>query len=97
MKMAKYTKLVLVSCIINVDDIQVSLRLFSLSLNACKVITFYLLSHSTGDDQAVLPAPQEHMMVFFKFWPESMKKASITLQALRTKLISPSLNETCLS
>ena len=31
-------------------------------------------------------------MVFFKFWPENIKKASITLQALKLKL--DSLNET---
>ena len=36
--MAEMEKFVLVSCIINFDDVQVWLRLFSLSLNACKVM-----------------------------------------------------------
>ena len=35
------------------------------------------------------------MMVIFNFWPENIKKASITLQALRLKLNS--LEETCTS
>ena len=34
MKVAEFEKIVLVSCIIDFDDIQVSLRLFSLILNA---------------------------------------------------------------
>ena len=35
------------------------------------------------------------MMGFFKFWPENIKKAAITLQTLRLKLNR--LNETCIS
>ena len=34
------------------------------------------------------------MMVFFKIWPENIKKALITLQALRFKLNR--LNQTCI-
>ena len=34
-------------------------------------------------------------MFFFKIWPENVKKAFITLQALRFKLNS--LNQTCIS
>ena len=57
MKIVESEKMVLVRCIIYFDDIQVSLTLFSLSLNSCKV-----------------------MMVFFKFRPENIKKASITIK-----------------
>ena len=41
MKMAGLEKLVLGSCIIDLDDIQVQLRHFSLSLNAWKVMMVY--------------------------------------------------------
>jgi hypothetical protein len=51
-------KIVLVSCIIDLKDIQVWLRQFSLNLNVCKV-----------------------MMVFFKIWPDKIKKVIIPLQA----------------
>ena len=67
--MAELEKIVLESCIVDFDDIQGSLRLYSLSLNASKV-----------------------MMLFFKFWPENIKKTIITLDVLRLKLNS--LNET---
>ena len=68
MKMAESENIVLVSCIIDFEDMQVLLRLFSLSLNACKI-----------------------MMVFFKFWPGNIKKASISLAGINI------LNETCIS
>ena len=42
-KMAESEKMVLVSCIIDFDDIQVSLRRFSLSLNVCKVMAAFLI------------------------------------------------------
>ena len=63
MTMTESEIIVTVSCIIDFDNTQVWLRLFSLNLNACKV-----------------------MMVFFKIWPDNIKKALITLQALRLKL-----------
>ena len=39
--------------------------------------------------------PAKVLMVFFTFWPENIKKAFISLQALRLKLNS--LNQTCIS
>ena len=62
MKMAVLGKNVLVSCIIDLDDIQHCLRKFCLKLNICKI-----------------------MMIFFKFWPEKIRKTVITLQILRFK------------
>ena len=45
MSMAESGKIVLVSCIIDFDDIQVCLRLFSLTFNACKVMkAFFIFS-----------------------------------------------------
>ena len=43
MKMAESEKIALVSFIIDFDDIQVRLRLFSLNLNACKVMKAFLI------------------------------------------------------
>ena len=43
MKVAESEKIVLESCIIDFDYTQVSLRLFSLSLNACKVMEAVLI------------------------------------------------------
>ena len=43
MKIAEFWKMVLVSCIIDFDDIQLCLRLFCLNLNICKVMTVFLI------------------------------------------------------
>ena len=40
-KMAESEKIVLVRCVIDFDNRHVSLRLFSLSLKACKVMTVF--------------------------------------------------------
>ena len=42
MKMSESGKIVLVSCIIDFDDVQLWLRLLSLNLNACKVMMAFL-------------------------------------------------------
>ena len=55
MKMSEFWKMILVSCIIDFDDIQLWLRQFCLNLNICKVMTVFLIFLGQNLKKIVIP------------------------------------------
>ena len=54
LKLAESENIVLVSCIIDFDDVQVSLSLFSLSLNSCKVMEAFVIFSGQDLKKAII-------------------------------------------
>ena len=76
MKMAESKQIVLVSCIIDFDDIQVWLRQFSLDLNACKVMKAFLIFSEQILEKTFITRQA------LRFWLNCLNQTCISLKSI---------------